>query len=102
MLHEPKNELFSTFTNFTNFAPIVDCWRQNSNTLKNYIFLIYFAYCVGTVFENPQNVAFEVLQFPTIFALTKVACLVTLFNRKLQFFKNSSNVPFLMNFCPLK
>ena len=65
-------------------------------------FLIYFAYCVGTVFENPQNVAFEFLQFPTIFALTKVACLVTLFNRKLQFFKNSSNVPFLMNFCPLK
>ena len=24
-------------------------------------FLIYFAYCVGTVFENPQSVAFEFL-----------------------------------------
>ena len=41
-----------------------------------------------------QNVAFEVLafwHFPPIFDLLKLTCLVTLFDRKLQVFKNSLN-----------
>ena len=36
-----------------------------------------------------QNVAFEFWHFPPIFVLLKVTCLVTLFDRKLQLFKNS-------------
>ena len=36
-----------------------------------------------------QNVAFEVWHFPPIFVLLKLTCLVTLFDRKLQVFKNS-------------
>ena len=36
-----------------------------------------------------QNVAFEFWHFPPIFVLFKLTCLVTLFDRKLQVFKNS-------------
>ena len=36
-----------------------------------------------------QNVAFEFWHFPPIFDLLKLTCLVTLFDRKLQVFKNS-------------
>ena len=36
-----------------------------------------------------QNVAFEFWHFSPIFALLKLTYLVTLFDRKLQFFKNS-------------
>ena len=36
-----------------------------------------------------QNVAFEFWRFPPIFGLLKLTCLVTLFDRKLQVFKNS-------------
>ena len=36
-----------------------------------------------------QNVAFEFWHFPPIFFLLKVTCLVSLFERKLQVFKNS-------------
>ena len=52
-----------------------------------------------------QNVAFEFLtfwQFPQIFVLLKLTCLVTLFDRKLHVFKNSPNwpfLPFLITFC---
>ena len=38
-----------------------------------------------------QNVAFEFWHLPPIFVLLKLTCLVTLFDRKLQFFKNSPN-----------
>ena len=38
-----------------------------------------------------QNVAFEFWYFPPIFVLLKLTCLVTLFDRKLQVFKNSPN-----------
>ena len=36
-----------------------------------------------------QNVAFEFWHFPPIFVLLKLTCLVTLYDRKLQVFKNS-------------
>ena len=42
-----------------------------------------------------QNVAFEFWYFPPIFVLLKLTCLVTLFDRKLQVFKNSPIGPFL-------
>ena len=38
-----------------------------------------------------QNVAFEFWHFPPIFVLLKLTCLVTLFDRKLQVFKNLPN-----------
>ena len=42
-----------------------------------------------TLFKKTQNVAFEFWHFPPIFVLLKLTCLVTLFDRKLQVFKNS-------------
>ena len=41
------------------------------------------------------NVAFEFWHFPPIFVLLKLTCLVTLFDRKLQVFKNSSKLTIL-------
>ena len=66
-----------------------------------------FSHCYSTTqcLKITQNVAFESLafwHFPPIFVL---AVLVTLFDRKLQVFKNSPKRPFsafLINFCPLK
>ena len=46
----------------------------------------------STVFENHQKCRiwfFRFWHFPPIFVLFKVTCLVTLFDRKLQVFKNS-------------
>ena len=55
-----------------------------------------------------QNVAFEFNEFwhfPPIFVMLKLTCLVTLFDRKLQFLKkprqNGKFFAFLINFCPL-
>ena len=45
-----------------------------------------------TLFENDSNCRiriFEFWHFPPIFVLLKLTCLVTLFDRKLQVFKNS-------------
>ena len=39
-----------------------------------------------------QNVAFEFWHFPPIFWPLKLTCLETLFDRKLQVFKNSSKL----------
>ena len=69
-----------------------------------------FSHCYSTTqcLKITQNVAFELLafwHFPPIFVLLKLAYLVTLFDRKLQVFKNSPKRPFsafLINFCPLK
>ena len=52
-----------------------------------------------------QNVSFNFWPFPTFFVLLKLTCLVTLFDRKLQVFKNSPNwtvLAFWINLCPLK
>ena len=46
----------------------------------------------NTLFENYSKCRiwiFEFWHFPPIFALLKVTCLVTLFDRKLRIFKNS-------------
>ena len=43
----------------------------------------------GLILEITQNVAFEFWHFPPIFVLLKLTYLVTLFDRKLQVFKNS-------------
>ena len=40
-------------------------------------------------FKITQNVAFELWHFPPIFVPLKLTCLVTLFDRKRQVFKNS-------------
>ena len=49
------------------------------------IHFLVFTYCLKTT----QNVASEFWHFPPIFILLKLTCLVTLFDRKLQVFKNS-------------
>ena len=48
----------------------------------------------------PQNVAFLIWPFPPIFVLLKMTCLVTLFDRQLQVFKNPF-LALLMNSFPL-
>ena len=52
-----------------------------------------------TLFKKYSNVAFEFWHFPPGFVLLKLTCLVTLFDRKLQVFKNS---PKWTIFGPLK
>ena len=60
--------------------------------------------CLATLFENYSKCRiwiFECWRFPPIFVLLKLTCLVILFDRKLQFFKNSPNwqfLAFLINF----
>ena len=48
-------------------------------------YLQAFPHCL----KITQTVAFEFCHFPLIFVLLKLTCLVTLFDRKLQVFKNS-------------
>ena len=61
-----------------------------------------------TLFDNYSKYRiwiFEFWHFPSIFVQLKLTCLVTLFDRKLQVFKNSPKctiLAFLINFCPLK
>ena len=45
--------------------------------------------CKSICLKITQNVAFAFWHFPPIFVLLKLTCLVTLFDRKLQVFKNS-------------
>ena len=79
---------------------------------------VYFTYCCNARFameegqnlgllhlhclKITQNVAFEFWHFPPIFVLLKLIGLVTLFDRKLQLFKNSPFLAFLIYSCPLK
>ena len=54
-------------------------------------------HCSSHCLKITQNVSFSIFQFwhfSTIFVLFKLTCLVTLFDLKLQFFKNSP-IPFL-------
>ena len=44
-----------------------------------------------TVYENHSKTPHIPWHFPPIFVLLKLTCLVTLFDRKLQVFKNSPN-----------
>ena len=68
-----------------------------------YIANRHFLHLHFTLHISHLNVWFW--HFPPIFVLLKLACLVTLFDRKLQVFKNSPKwtiLAFLINFCPLK
>ena len=77
-------------TYFNNFLPL------------NSTFVLYF------VFKNRLKChiwVFQFWHFPPIFVLLQLTCLVTLFDRKLEVFNNSSNwtfLAFLINCCPLK
>ena len=59
-----------------------------------------------TLFENYSKCRLWILAFSTNFFLIKTDLSGTLFDRKLQFFKNSPKwtifLAFLINFCPLK
>ena len=58
----------------------------------------------STLFENYSKCRIWFLNFPPIFVLLKLACLVTLFDRKLQVFRNLPNwrfLAFLINFWSL-
>ena len=72
-------------------------------------YFLFFCVCFLTsarCLKITQNVAFEFWPFSSIFVLLKLTCLVTLFDRKLQVFKNSPKwtfcFAFLISFCPLK
>ena len=93
-----------TFTNFHQLKTLLSnsiCKRESESSLK------YFTYC--TVFENYSKCRIWIFlfwQFPQIFVLLKLTCLVTLFERiNFRFSKtrqNGSFLAFLINFCPLK
>ena len=53
----------------------------------NFSILVFYA--SFSVSKGLQNVAFEIWQFPPIFVLLKLTCLVTLFDRQPQVFQNS-------------
>ena len=60
---------------------------------------------VSTVFENHSTRRIWFWHFPPFFVLLNLTCLVTMFDCKLQVFKNSPKLTIfdiLMNFCPLK
>ena len=81
-------------SNFLLHSHLAQCWASSWKE--------------STVFENHPKYRIWVYQFwhfPPIFVLLKVTCLVILFDRKLQIFKNSPKwtiFGLLMNFCPLK
>ena len=98
--------------------------RDNDRNSRWHIHLTFFksVYCsfqaskrgfknasaMHKLFENHPKCLIWIFQFghfPSIFILLKLTCLVTLFDRKLDVFKNSPNwafLAFLINFCPLK
>ena len=57
--------------------------------VKSPIFVQKLVLDKSTFMKIAQNVAFEFWRFSPIFVQLKVTCLVTLFDRKLQVFKNS-------------
>ena len=58
-------------------------------TLDGVSYSVINMFTVAHCLKIIQNVAFEFWHFPPIFVLLKLTCLVTLFDRKLQVFKNS-------------
>ena len=93
----------------TNHPYAVFCLSFSVIFVKKYVkntFVKLYLHPV-TLFENYSKCRiwiFEFWHFPPIFDLLKVACLVTLFDRRFQVFKKSPNWPFLaflMIFCPL-
>ena len=69
-----KEQLNWSFLNFSKYFPSFE-WETVT---------------LNTVFENYSNCRiFHFWHFPPIFVLLKVTCLVTLFDRKFQGFKNS-------------
>ena len=94
-LMRSSGNTYRTSPTFSKSRNFVLSWKL---TDKNFVSI---SHCL----KITQNVAFEFWYFPPIFVLLKLTCLVTLFNIKLQSFKNSPNwlfLAFLINFCPLK
>ena len=76
--------------------------------LTSFLFRKEESFGKNTLFENYSKCRiwiFEFWHFPPIFVLLKLTCLVTLFDRKLQVFKNSPKMHHFWHFqltCPLK
>ena len=92
----------------TNFCPLkIDLSGNTLGPIASRFLKLAKMYLFGIFNEllSTYNVVFEVFpfwHFLPIFVLLKLTCLVTLFDRKLQAFKNSPNglfLAFLMNFC---
>ena len=86
--------------------------RLDFTTIQVRIWILAFSinFCLFKI-ELPGNTVWQVSfhfhfwHFPSIFVQLKLTRLVTLFERKLQFIKNSLNwlfLAFLMNFCALE
>ena len=70
---------------FYNWNCMSKCTKIEKNQINHLL----------TLFENYskcRNWIFQFWHFPPIFVLLKLTCLVTLFDRKLQVFKNSSKL----------
>ena len=74
------------------------CSTKGVQNFLNYFYMDFkLIYEPNKLFENYSKCRiwiFEFWHFPPIFVLLKLTSLVTLFDRKLQFFKNSPNWPF--------
>ena len=69
-----------------------NCEYVSSLVSRKAIMMMYFQFPAYTLLENHPKCRiwiFEFWHFPPIFALLKLTCLVTLFDHKLQVFKNS-------------
>ena len=93
--------LFLRNRSFTVFVNLQKC------LLFSYGNFVKWDISKDTVFENQSKCHirdFQFWHFPPIYVLSKLTCLVTLFDHK-QFFKNSPNwqvLVFFINVCPLK
>ena len=81
---------------FSEEASLFQLWTPSFSVMDAFFLLLLVTdYCkVGsdTLFENHSKCriwSFEFWHFPPIFVLLKLTCLITLFDLKLQIFKNS-------------
>ena len=77
-------QLFSKFSN-SNL-------QDKINSFRFFLVVDVNQFTIAHCLKSTQNVAFEsfnFVHFPPFFVLLKLTCLVTLFDRKLQVFKNS-------------
>ena len=88
---------------FLELVKIFDCNSTNSawKCQAKHWSSFHKKHPIDTLFEKYSKCRiwiFEFWHFPPIFVLLKLACLVTLFDRQLQLFKNSPNWPFFWHF----
>ena len=81
-----------------NLLIIFKVVQNHKMEYKKFLLHIEEKYSCTHCLKITQNVAFELWHFPPIFDLLQLTCLVTLFGRKLQVFKNSPKIVHFWHF----